>query len=139
MFPFPMLYSYDEEGTQIDHKRCHKYIHLDYPTWTRASLPVKLGGLRIQSAVQLAPSAFCCWLLQSRPSNSPTTSPGHTSSPPGRCHGIVVHRLALLHTARRPRIFLRSLPLLISCLIMPQIPPPGLDWLLLRQKSLVHG
>ena len=36
------------------------YIHFEEsdPVWLQATLPVKLGGLGIWSAVQLAPSAF---------------------------------------------------------------------------------
>ena len=34
------------------------HFGVDDPSWTQATLPVKMGGLGIRSAVQLAPSAF---------------------------------------------------------------------------------
>ena len=63
---------------------------LDEAAWTQATLQVKLGGLGIQSAIQLAPSAFRASVHISRglvPQDPSTTSPFDQSG----LHGLICH------------------------------------------------
>ena len=53
-----MLQEYDELLKSTLSGITNIHFQDDDPTWTQATLPVKLGGLGIRSAVQLAPSAF---------------------------------------------------------------------------------
>ena len=57
-FRSPELKVYDDLLKAITSKITNVQFHENDPAWTQASLPVKLGGLGIRSAVQLAPSAF---------------------------------------------------------------------------------
>ena len=57
-FLSPVLQEYDELLKSTLSGITNIHFQDDDPTWTQATLPVKLGGLGIRSAVQLAPSAF---------------------------------------------------------------------------------
>ena len=57
-FLSPMLQEYDELLKSIVGHITNIHFSEDDPAWTQATLPVKMGGLGIRSAVQLAPSAF---------------------------------------------------------------------------------
>ena len=57
-FLSPALQEYDELLKSIVGHITNIHFTEDDPAWTQATLPVKLGGLGIRSAVQLAPSAF---------------------------------------------------------------------------------
>ena len=57
-FPSPELQAYNELLRSITSNITNISFQDSDPAWTQASLPVKHGGLGIQTAVQLAPSAF---------------------------------------------------------------------------------
>jgi len=56
--PSPVLQEYDWLLKSIVEQITNVPFNDNDPAWTQATLPVKMGGLGIQSAVQLAPSAF---------------------------------------------------------------------------------
>ena len=69
----------------------------DSPTWLQATLPVKMGGIGIQSAVQLAACTFCvfnfrCCLLHLGPPHHTTCAPVLPDPQLGRRHGRLVRR-----------------------------------------------
>ncbi len=57
-FLSPVLQEYDELLKSIVGHITNIHFDKNDPAWTQATLPVKMGGLGIRSAVQLAPSAF---------------------------------------------------------------------------------
>lgn len=57
-FQSPILAVYDSTLKSIVSNITNTCFANDDPAWTQATLPVRLGGLGIRSAVQLAPSAF---------------------------------------------------------------------------------
>ena len=57
-FLSPVLQEYDELLRSTLSGITNIHFSEDDPAWTQATLPVRMGGLGIQSAVQLAPSAF---------------------------------------------------------------------------------
>ena len=57
-FLSPALQEYDNLLKSIVSGITNIHFGEDCPTWLQATLPVKMGGLGIRSAVQLAPSAF---------------------------------------------------------------------------------
>jgi len=57
-FQSPIIMSYDESLKSIVSSVTNIQFTADDPAWTQATLPIRLGGLGIRSAVQLAPSAF---------------------------------------------------------------------------------
>ena len=57
-FLSPALQEYDSLLKSIVSGITNIHFGEDSPTWLQATLPVKMGGLGIRSAVQLAPSAF---------------------------------------------------------------------------------
>lgn len=57
-FQSPQLLLFDEVLRRILSSVCNIPFSSDDQLWTQASLPVRLGGLGIRSAVHLAPSAF---------------------------------------------------------------------------------
>ena len=52
------LACYDETLREIVSTLTNTYLHKDGPAWLQGMLPVKLGGLGIHRAVDVAPSAF---------------------------------------------------------------------------------
>ena len=57
-FLSPELQAYDELLRSVTSSITNISFQDSDPAWTQALLPVKHGGLRIRSAIQLAPSAF---------------------------------------------------------------------------------
>ena len=57
-FLSPVLQEYDELLRSTLSGITNINFSKDDPAWTQATLPVRMGGLGIRSAVQLAPSAF---------------------------------------------------------------------------------
>ncbi len=57
-FLSPVLQEYDELLKSIVGRISNIHFREDDPAWAQTTLPVKMGGLGIRSAVQLAPSAF---------------------------------------------------------------------------------
>ena len=57
-FLSPVLKDYDDVLRSTLSAITNIHFGVDDPSWTQATLPVKMGGLGIRSAVQLAPSAF---------------------------------------------------------------------------------
>jgi len=57
-FLSPVLQEYDSLLKSIVEQITNVPFNDNDPAWTQATLPVKMGGLGIRSAVQLAPSAF---------------------------------------------------------------------------------
>ena len=57
-FLSPVLQEYDKLLQAIMGRITNIHFTDDDPAWAQATLPVKMGGLGIRSAVQLAPSAF---------------------------------------------------------------------------------
>ena len=80
-FHSPALKAYDEELKSIVSNITNIHFSNDDPAWFQATLPVRMGGLGIRRAVQLAPSAYLasaaatCDLMQD-------ILPGHLRSLP---------------------------------------------------------
>ena len=49
---------YDQELQSIVSNICNNHFSEDDPAWLQATLPIRIGGLGIRRAVQLAPSAY---------------------------------------------------------------------------------
>ena len=49
---------YDQELQSIVSNICNIHFSHDDPAWLQATLPIRMGGLGIRRAVQLAPSAY---------------------------------------------------------------------------------
>ena len=93
-FLSPELQAYDELLRSVISSITNISFQDSDPAWTQALFPVKHGGLRIRSAIQLAPSAF--WLLLLAPLVwSPRSSQRSATGPScskGRLIDLVVSR-----------------------------------------------
>ncbi len=80
-FHSPALGSYDQELQSIVSNITNIHFSPDDPAWSQATLPIRLGGLGIRRAVQLAPSAFLASAAATRDLVQDIL-PGHLSSLP---------------------------------------------------------
>ena len=116
----------------------------DDPAWTQATLPVKMGGLGVRSAVQLAPSAFLASAVAASDLVHPSSRP-ISRAPPFYmyvmlriCGPRAMSKLPLWaqhNISRRPGIFPRHLPWLGPSWRAPLTPEPVPVCLHLQPRS----